>query len=200
MEGWRYTTSGAGPVLSGPQTTSKPSFTFLKQFPPHQLTEKRGAELYELLPVDIKYFCRYSSKENVENPIEINGKKTVSFLDNNKQFQNELKHQEDKVRRSQMEMKKIGGTEEFEHLKSPAESNLLREKDKEEICDQKLQNIKVEFEKLQLELEEKNKEVNHLNHLIEEAEDVLMEREREISWLNESILEIKQRYEVNITA
>ena len=152
-----------------------------------------------MLPVDIKYFCRYSSKENVENPIEINGKKTVSFLDNNKQFQNELKHQEDKVRRSQMEMKKIGGTED-EHFKSPPESSLLREKDIEEICDQKLQNIKVEFEKLQLELEEKDKEVNQLNHLIEEAEDVLMEREREISWLNETILEIKQRYEVNITA
>ena len=58
------------------------------------------------------------------------------------------------------------------------------------------QQLKVQVDEMLSELGEKNSEIDHLNHLVSEAEDVLIEKEKEISWLSESILEMKQRFEV----
>ena len=77
----------------------------------------------------------------------------------------------------------------------PREENIPREKG--ETSEQGNLLMEMKYDRLQSQLKEKNEEINHLNNLVAEAEDVLIEKEKEISWLNESIFEMKHSYEVS---
>lgn len=50
---------------------------------------------------------------------------------------------------------------------------------------------------LQSNLQVKAEQIEQINNLLTQAEDVLIEKEKEISWLNESIFQLEQSLEVN---
>ena len=50
---------------------------------------------------------------------------------------------------------------------------------------------------LQSNLQVKAEQIEQINNLLTQAEDVLIEKEKEISWLNESIFQMEQSLEVN---
>ena len=75
----------------------------------------------------------------------------------------------------------------------------MRKKDKKGLeCDEShYLQLEGQVSSLQSNLQVKAEQIQQINSLLTQAEDVLMEKEQEISWLNESIFQMEQSLKVN---